>query len=146
MVLVFTCGINSLIGVTSAPIGVYLLLIGTPVFLLEFGPAITTVCGNNGCCCRTFGFVLGFDKKRRGVLYILMAVPLFLGFWSNNYSIVAGVLLTFCGLLYFVKGWEQRVVKMQTGLGPADATQPVRNASPPLPPAVDVPVNPLAPV
>ncbi|CAJ0962040.1 unnamed protein product, partial [Mesorhabditis belari] len=125
VIMIFLCAVNSIISVSAIPVGIYLIVIGTPIFLLEFGKVIRSLCGTDGFCCRTFGFILGFDKKKRAILYFLIAIPLFLTFWSNNYSIAAGIIIILTAILYFVKGWEMK--KVPTFISnPSQNVQPAR--------------------
>uniref|UniRef100_A0A915D2D0 Sugar transporter SWEET1 n=1 Tax=Ditylenchus dipsaci TaxID=166011 RepID=A0A915D2D0_9BILA len=90
----------------------YLLFIGTPIFLLEFGRVIRMCCGTNGACCRVFSIVLGFDRWKRGLMYCLVSVPLFMPDVSNTSAKIAGCLLFITGALYSAKTCQKKKVKM----------------------------------
>lgn len=43
--ITFSAGLDALLGVSSAALGVYLIIISIPMFLLEFGRIIRMCCG-----------------------------------------------------------------------------------------------------
>uniref|UniRef100_A0A7E4UQY2 Calcium channel flower n=1 Tax=Panagrellus redivivus TaxID=6233 RepID=A0A7E4UQY2_PANRE len=108
--IVWSAAIDALFGITSAPLGVYLLVIGIPVFLLEFGKIIRLCCGTNGSLCQVFSIVLDFDRWRRGLFYCVLAVVCFLPSVSTAYGKVAGCFLFACGVLYVGKCFQKKKI------------------------------------
>ena len=45
ILVVFTAGLNALLSISAIPMGVYLLTISIPMFLLEFGKIVRMCCG-----------------------------------------------------------------------------------------------------
>ncbi|GMT11037.1 hypothetical protein PFISCL1PPCAC_2334, partial [Pristionchus fissidentatus] len=110
--VVFSAGISELISITHIPLGIYLIVIACPVFLLEIGFLLKTFCGTDGICCRAFSLVLSFDKIKRGLLYMVFSILCFLDLLGPDvYTRVAGGFLVVTGVFYLIKDREYKTVK-----------------------------------
>ncbi|KAF8387149.1 hypothetical protein PRIPAC_76291, partial [Pristionchus pacificus] len=110
--VLISAGIDCLFSIPHIPIGIYLIVIFCPVFLLEVGFLIKTICGTDGICCRVFSLVLSFDKIKRGLFYLLLSIPCFLDFLGPSlYTRIAGSFLIASGLFYLLKDREYKHVK-----------------------------------
>ncbi|KAI6189798.1 hypothetical protein M3Y97_00047500 [Aphelenchoides bicaudatus] len=107
----FSAAIDSLIGITTIPIAIYLGVVAIPTFLLEFGRIIRMCCGTNGALCSAFSLVLDFDRWKRGLFYALLAVPCFFPSIRNTGSIIAGCCLFISGVLYVGKCFQKKKVQ-----------------------------------
>ncbi|VDN36706.1 unnamed protein product [Gongylonema pulchrum] len=96
--VIWSSAVRSLLAVSDFLIGIYLAVIGIPVFLLEAGYIIRLCCGVEGVCCRTFTLILNFDGIRRGLLYLSFAVLCFYPKITEP-SVIAGKYI-FCYLTF----------------------------------------------
>ncbi|CAD5229808.1 unnamed protein product [Bursaphelenchus xylophilus] len=108
--ILWCAAFDSVIGITSVPIGIYLAVISCPVFLLECGKVIRICCGTDGALCSVFSLVLGFDRWKRGIFYCVMAVPCFFQSIATWFSEFAGLMLFICGCLYVAKVFQKKKV------------------------------------
>ncbi|GMR62887.1 hypothetical protein PMAYCL1PPCAC_33082, partial [Pristionchus mayeri] len=126
VIALIIAGIDSVLSLPSIPVGIYLIVIVCPVFLLEVGYIIRTVCGTDGICCRTFSLVLSFDKISRGLFYLLLSIPCFLDILGpSTFTQIAGAFLIISGILYILKGREYKTVK--TYVNNTSPVQPARD-------------------
>lgn len=124
-IVVYSAGIDALLGITSAPMGIYLIIVAIPMTLLEFGRIIRFCCGfvlfwlkfclfssfrTNGPVCSVFGMVLGFDRWKRGLFYATIAVVCFIPSIATTYSRVAGCFIFISGVLYVAKCFQKKKI------------------------------------
>uniref|UniRef100_A0A1I7Z9Z8 Vesicle transport protein n=1 Tax=Steinernema glaseri TaxID=37863 RepID=A0A1I7Z9Z8_9BILA len=110
VLVIYSSAMSSLLTVTAFPIGIYLVVIGIPTCMLEFGVIIRMCCGTEGPLCKVFALVLGFDRWQRGCLYIVFAVVCFLPSISTMSGKMAGIFLLITGILYVVKTFQKKKV------------------------------------
>ncbi|KAI1719604.1 transmembrane protein family 72 domain-containing protein [Ditylenchus destructor] len=108
---IYWAGFNTLLSDNVVAMGLYLIFIGVPVLLLEFGKVIRMCCGTGGVCCRAFSIVLHFDSWKRGLLYCLISVVCFLPDGTTS-SKIAGCLLFLSGVLYTTKTCQKKKLPM----------------------------------
>ncbi|KAH7696622.1 hypothetical protein AAVH_36306 [Aphelenchoides avenae] len=126
--VIFSAAVDSILSISAAPIGIYLLVVDVPVFLLEFGRIIRLCCGTNGALCRVFGFVLHFDRWKRAVLYVLFAIVCFLPSVTTTYARIAGIFLVCTGILYFLKVFQKKKVPLYAVDSNASTAVPSNNS------------------
>lgn len=102
ILVVWSSAVQSFLSISGFLTGIYLAIIGIPVFLLEAGYIIRLCCGVEGVCCRTFALILNFDGIRRGILYLFFAVFCFYP-KTTEPSIISGIFLSLTGCLYVLK-------------------------------------------
>uniref|UniRef100_A0A914QJK7 COPI associated protein n=1 Tax=Panagrolaimus davidi TaxID=227884 RepID=A0A914QJK7_9BILA len=105
--IAFSAGLDALFSISSAPLGVYLIVISIPMFLLEFGRIIRIT---GGSLCQVFSLVLDFDRWRRGLFYCTLAVVCFFPSIATVYGRVAGCFIFICGVLYVGKCFQKKKV------------------------------------
>ncbi|KAI1720537.1 papain family cysteine protease domain-containing protein [Ditylenchus destructor] len=108
---IYWAGFNTLLSDNAVAMGLYLIFIGVPVLLLEFGKVIRMCCGTGGICCRAFSIVLHFDSWKRGLMYCLISVVCFLPDGSTS-SKIAGCLLFLTGVVYTTKTCQKKKLPM----------------------------------
>ncbi|KAK3093725.1 hypothetical protein FSP39_019324 [Pinctada imbricata] len=63
-----------------------------------------------GCCCKCWIIVMWVDDWKKGVLYLVLAIPVFLEGFRFILGILSGFMLVVCGLLYIVKTFRDGLV------------------------------------
>ncbi|KAI6229799.1 hypothetical protein M3Y99_01138900 [Aphelenchoides fujianensis] len=109
--VIFSAAFSSLLSIVAFPVGVYLGIVGMPVFLLEFGRIIRMCCGTNGALCNVFSLVLDFDRWKRGLFYAVLSIPCFFRSIATKSSRIAGLFLFICGVLYVAKVFQKKKVQ-----------------------------------
>ncbi|KAE9549283.1 hypothetical protein FO519_007505 [Halicephalobus sp. NKZ332] len=124
--IAFSAGLDALFSISGVPMGIYLITIAIPMFLLEFGRIVRVCCGNNGPLCNVFGLVLSFDRWKRGLLYCSMAVVCFFPSIATVYGRVAGCFIFVCGVLYVAKCFQKKKISTYIVDPSAEAPSPAR--------------------
>ncbi|KAK6182478.1 hypothetical protein SNE40_010159 [Patella caerulea] len=93
-------------------VGWYLLAASIVVTFLELLWLMDkcACCSRTGCCCTCWSFMLWFDTWKRGFLYILISIPMFLNGMRIYLSIICGFLLMFLAFLYTIKTFKHGIV------------------------------------
>ncbi|XP_038071746.1 uncharacterized protein LOC119740496 [Patiria miniata] len=117
-------GIHTLITSALFWIGIYLVVVGGIVTVLEVG----LIFANCGCCrdkgcCQKFGRpVRWFDTWKRGCLYVLFGIVCFVGVFRITLGIICGVMLVVGGIVYILKTCKDRPLS-KTKRGDVDRKQ-----------------------
>lgn len=82
-------------------------------------------CRHEGCCCFCWQLVMWVDNWKKGILYLLIAFPVFLEGMRTVLGIVSGFLLIVCGLLYILKTFKDGIVYTVTETQYIPTTTPV---------------------
>lgn len=82
-------------------------------------------CRQEGCCCFCWQLVMWVDNWKKGILYLLIAFPVFLEGMRTVLGIVSGFLLIVCGLLYILKTFKEGIVYTVTETQYIQTTTPV---------------------
>uniref|UniRef100_A0A914X9Z5 Uncharacterized protein n=1 Tax=Plectus sambesii TaxID=2011161 RepID=A0A914X9Z5_9BILA len=125
---IFGGGVDALLNLRNALTGTYLCIIGVPVFLLELSVIIVKCCGRDGFCCRIWNFLLGFDKWKRGILYILFSVVVYIPGLLTFWGVMAGIALDTTGVLYLAKPWQMKKAATYV-IDPTRIQQPISTGS-----------------
>uniref|UniRef100_A0A915PLX1 CHY-type domain-containing protein n=1 Tax=Setaria digitata TaxID=48799 RepID=A0A915PLX1_9BILA len=108
-VLVWSSAVGSVLSISAFPLGIYLAIIGVPLFLLEAGYIIRLCCGTEGVCCRAFALILNLDGVKRGILYLFLAIFCFYPKLIES-SIPPGIFLALTSVLYLLKPFQLKKI------------------------------------
>lgn len=94
--------------------GWYMLSASILVTLLELiwiiDKCACCTCNKEGCCCKCWSIVRWVDDWKKGILYLLVSVPLFLNGIQIILGLVSGVCLVIAGILYVVKTFKEGLI------------------------------------
>ncbi|XP_062603263.1 uncharacterized protein LOC134265030 [Saccostrea cucullata] len=93
-------------------VGFYLIGASTVVTFFELAWIInkSVCCKQEGCCCACWQIVMWMDNWKKGILYLLISIPVFLEGMRIILGIISGFLLILCGLLYILKTFKEGIV------------------------------------
>ncbi|XP_048737791.1 uncharacterized protein LOC125652533 isoform X2 [Ostrea edulis] len=93
-------------------VGFYLIGASVLVTFLEMTWIInkSACCRKEGCCCACWQLLMWVDNWKKGVVYLLISIPVFLEGMRIILGIISGFLLIMCGLLYILKTFKEGVV------------------------------------
>ncbi|KAK3576756.1 hypothetical protein CHS0354_014570 [Potamilus streckersoni] len=85
--------------------GWYLLAVSLLITVLELVWIInkSRCCRPERCCWRCWQVILWFDDWKKGILFLLLTIPLFLESMRVLMGIISAFLMIVCGCLYIVK-------------------------------------------
>ncbi|CAG5132049.1 unnamed protein product [Candidula unifasciata] len=86
-------------------LGYYLIAASSVVTFFEVTWILDKMacCVREGCCCRMWAAIMWVDNWKKFILYVLLAVPLFLENMRLVLGIVSGLLLILLSTLYLIK-------------------------------------------
>jgi len=103
-------GLHTLITTSLFWIGIYLVVVGAIVTLLEVGSIFANCgcCRENGCCQKFGHPIRWFDTWKRGCVYVLFGIVCFVGVFRITLGILCGVMLVIGGVIYVAKTCKDR--------------------------------------
>ncbi|CAL1530400.1 unnamed protein product [Lymnaea stagnalis] len=92
-------------------IGYYLIAVSALVTFFEVTWIFdkSACCVRQGCCCRIWAAIMWVDNWKKFILYVLLAVPLFLEDFRLVLGIVSGLLLILLSTMYLIKTFRGQV-------------------------------------
>lgn len=116
LAVMWSTSITTLQFANGAPLywGWYILSASITVTLLELTWMIdkctSSCCSKEGCCCKCWSVVMWLDNWKKGILYLLITVPIFLIGTKVIIGFIAGICLVMAGLLYIMKTFKEGII------------------------------------
>ncbi|BFZ12447.1 hypothetical protein BsWGS_15486 [Bradybaena similaris] len=92
-------------------LGYYLIAASSVVTFFEVTWILDKLacCVRQGCCCRMWAAIMWVDNWKKFILYVLLAIPLFLENMRLVLGIVSGLLLILLSTMYLIKTFRTYV-------------------------------------
>ncbi|XP_052058859.1 uncharacterized protein LOC127699145 isoform X2 [Mytilus californianus] len=94
--------------------GTLALMWSTSVTTLQFASGAPLYWGwyilKEGCCCRCWSVVMWIDNWKKGILYLLLTIPIFLIGTKVILGFISGLALIIAGLLYILKTFKEGII------------------------------------
>ncbi|VDI48446.1 Hypothetical predicted protein [Mytilus galloprovincialis] len=114
LALMWSTSITTLQFASGTPLywGWYILAASILITLLELTWIIhkCSCCSKEGCCCRCWSVVMWIDNWKKGILYLLLTIPIFLIGTKVILGFISGLALIIAGLLYILKTFKEGII------------------------------------